>query len=177
VPHLGHDQRLCLFRRSVLAQKLEPFITRGIANAQRTSKRALFGPSSSFAFADRHTFRSVRLTAMPLSCAARAARLRELRHDGCRAYRWTARRICNQHDAAILVFGPGASAPDRSRAVPASVACSAADQELALCFWQKHDATFLATSRVRTRRAAASLSPPLFSRTRSGGAARRRRCR
>jgi hypothetical protein len=48
---------------------------------------------------------------------------REYANSGMMVAAYTAgerRVICNQHDAATLVFGPGASAPDRSRAASAS---------------------------------------------------------
>jgi hypothetical protein len=69
----------------------------------------------------------IRLTALTLSCAAGSPR--GYANCGMMVAAHTAgqrRVICNQHDAAILVFGPGASAPDRSRAAPASASSWAA---------------------------------------------------
>jgi hypothetical protein len=61
-----------------------------------------------------------RLTALALSCTAKA---RVLASSGAAAAAHTAgqqRVICSRRDTALVLFGRGASAPDRSRAVPAS---------------------------------------------------------
>jgi hypothetical protein len=58
---------------------------------------------------------------LSLSCTAKARVFRPLRRGGCRAaYSLDADTLCSRRDAVTLVFGRGASAPDRSRAVPAS---------------------------------------------------------
>ena len=59
-----------------------------------------------------------------LSCAARAHAATAGRHAGCR--RLTNEPNCSRRDAAPILFGPGASAPGRSRAATAAVSCWAA---------------------------------------------------
>ena len=62
----------------------------------------------------------VRLTPWALSCTAKAF---VFTPRGAAAAAHTAgqqRVICSRRDTALVLFGPGASAPDRSRAVPAS---------------------------------------------------------
>jgi hypothetical protein len=64
---------------------------------------------------------SIGLTDLSLSCAARA---RVPKSRGRQVAAYTAGRqhaICNLHDAATLVFGRGASAPDRK---PGRDSCS-----------------------------------------------------
>ena len=62
----------------------------------------------------------VGLTALTLSCAAGAYVPAPLRRTGCCENARRRNAICNRCDAAMLMFGRGASAPGRSRAAPAS---------------------------------------------------------
>jgi hypothetical protein len=71
------------------------------------------------------------LTALTLSCTARAFVFGVVARRLPRFVLFQQQRvICSRRDTALVLFGPGASAPDRSRAVPASASSWAADEEL-----------------------------------------------
>jgi hypothetical protein len=113
------------------------------------------------------------LTALALSRTAKAHVTLPLRRGGCRdVYSVRPSALCSRRDAVTLVFGRGASAPDRSRAVTASTPSSAADHELVLYFWQGRTVTSHTRTCVRTAARARLRSRRRYSQGR-GAAARR----
>ena len=106
--------------RSVATSKWSPSFRRVFGNLRATLllRRAVYLVMRGAR--DEVSDVSAGLTDLSLSCAAKA---RVPKSRGRQVAAYTARRkraICTLHDAATLVFGRGASAPDRSRAAAAA---------------------------------------------------------